>query len=120
MRFIYVLYVFLYLSASVYRDESQEDEDGSVVGAAGDTQQSQVSGPEALARMKAGTRVVRGKDWKWGDQVCTANVQEAKILSRKISLFFVFFVFFCSWLYVYYRFCGAAFMQRVGNCLHYI
>ncbi|CAI8025922.1 E3 ubiquitin-protein ligase HERC2 [Geodia barretti] len=58
----------LRLAASVYRDERPEDEDGSVVGAPGDTQQSQVSGPEALSRMKAGTRVVRGKDWKWGDQ----------------------------------------------------
>ena len=28
-----------------------------------------VSGPELAARLKMGTRVVRGVDWKWGDQV---------------------------------------------------
>lgn len=27
------------------------------------------SGPELAAMMKIGTRVVRGVDWKWGDQV---------------------------------------------------
>lgn len=29
-----------------------------------------ISGPELAAMMKIGTRVVRGVDWKWGDQVC--------------------------------------------------
>ena len=28
-----------------------------------------ISGPELAAMMKTGTRVVRGVDWKWGDQV---------------------------------------------------
>ena len=28
-----------------------------------------ISGPELAARLKIGTRVVRGVDWKWGDQV---------------------------------------------------
>jgi len=28
-----------------------------------------VSGPELACLMKVGTRVVRGVDWKWGDQV---------------------------------------------------
>jgi E3 ubiquitin-protein ligase HERC2 len=27
-----------------------------------------VSGPETLARLRVGSRVVRGADWKWGDQ----------------------------------------------------
>lgn len=27
------------------------------------------NGPELAAMMKIGTRVVRGQDWKWGDQV---------------------------------------------------
>lgn len=27
------------------------------------------SGPELAAMMKIGTRVMRGQDWKWGDQV---------------------------------------------------
>lgn len=30
---------------------------------------STISGPELALMMKLGTRVVRGKDWKWGDQV---------------------------------------------------
>ena len=29
-----------------------------------------LTGPEMAKRMKIGTRVVRGPDWKWGDQVC--------------------------------------------------
>ena len=28
-----------------------------------------ISGPELAAMMKISTRVVRGVDWKWGDQV---------------------------------------------------
>jgi E3 ubiquitin-protein ligase HERC2 len=30
-----------------------------------------LSGPELANMMKLGTRVVRGVDWKWGDQVST-------------------------------------------------
>ena len=33
------------------------------------TQTVPISGPELAARMKIGVRVVRGVDWKWGDQV---------------------------------------------------
>lgn len=33
------------------------------------TQPVPISGPELAAMMKIGTRVVRGVDWKWGDQV---------------------------------------------------
>jgi len=34
-----------------------------------------VSGPDLAARLNIGTRVVRGTDWKWGDQVeLTADV----------------------------------------------
>jgi len=33
------------------------------------TQPIPISGPELAAMMKIGTRVVRGVDWKWGDQV---------------------------------------------------
>lgn len=28
-----------------------------------------ITGPDMAKRMKIGTRVVRGPDWKWGDQV---------------------------------------------------
>ena len=27
-------------------------------------------GPDMARMMKVGTRVIRGPDWKWGDQVC--------------------------------------------------
>lgn len=33
------------------------------------TQQMPLSGAELAAMMKIGTRVMRGVDWKWGDQV---------------------------------------------------
>lgn len=33
------------------------------------TQPAPISGPELGSMMKVGTRVVRGVDWKWGDQV---------------------------------------------------
>ena len=56
--------------ASIYRSEEEEDEDGCLVGVASYAHQSHMSGAEALSRMEVGTRVVRGQDWKWGDQVC--------------------------------------------------
>lgn len=33
------------------------------------------SGPELAAMMKIGTRVMRGVDWKWGDQVPESILQ---------------------------------------------
>lgn len=33
-----------------------------------------ISGPELAAMMKIGTRVMRGVDWKWGDQVIPLSV----------------------------------------------
>ena len=56
--------------ASVYRGEEEEDEEGCVVGVASSIHQSHMSGQEILSRLKVGTRVMRGQDWKWGDQVC--------------------------------------------------
>lgn len=41
-----------------------EEEAGARIGAI-----SSPLGPELAAAMRLGTRVVRGKDWKWGDQV---------------------------------------------------
>ena len=38
-------------------------------GAAGAQGQSNLSGKDVLAQLKIGTRVVKGPDWKWGDQV---------------------------------------------------
>lgn len=35
--------------------------------------QTPLSGPELAAVMKIGTRVVKGVDWKWGDQVSLKN-----------------------------------------------
>ena len=37
-------------------------------------QQPPLSGPELAAMMKIGTVVMRGVDWKWGDQVCPLSV----------------------------------------------
>lgn len=36
-----------------------------------------VSGPELAAMMKIGTRVMRGQDWKWGDQVCGGDAERS-------------------------------------------
>jgi len=36
------------------------------------TSSASLMGMEAAALMKIGVRVVRGPDWKWGDQVCSA------------------------------------------------
>lgn len=46
--------------------------------------QAPLTGAELAAAMKIGTRVVKGADWKWGDQV-----------SSQILLIF------CSNLYIY-------------------
>lgn len=43
-----------------------------------------LSGPELASLMKIGTRVVRGKDWKWGDQVCTLNTPRKLNIIRLI------------------------------------
>lgn len=45
-----------------------------------------LSGPELASLMKLGTRVVRGADWKWGDQV-----RYIKMLKEIIFLFTIFF-----------------------------
>lgn len=39
-----------------------------------------LSGPEVASLMKLNTRVVRGADWKWGDQVSLENFCSAKAL----------------------------------------
>ncbi|XP_077983839.1 E3 ubiquitin-protein ligase HERC2-like [Glandiceps talaboti] len=55
--------------------ESQEEDDEPHVAAVVEETKSQpqpaplpTSGPELATMMKIGTRVVRGQDWKWGDQ----------------------------------------------------
>ena len=50
-----------------------------------------VSGPELAAMMKIGTRVMRGVDWKWGDQVLRADSDAAaaarpQLLSQWVEL----------------------------------
>lgn len=42
-----------------------------------------LSGPELASLMKIGTRVVRGKDWKWGDQV---KITQCFIMFFKITM----------------------------------
>lgn len=41
------------------------------------------SGPELAAMMKIGTRVMRGLDWKWGDQVRCADMASSCGSSRQ-------------------------------------
>lgn len=51
------------------------------------------SGPELAAMMKIGTRVMRGVDWKWGDQVpnrfqkTIQNLSELPKQHRKVLCF---------------------------------
>ena len=51
------------------------------------------SGAELAAMMKIGTRVVRGQDWKWGDQVSGSfsRVRTESVIA-KASLFPVIFL----------------------------
>ncbi len=48
-------------------------------------------GPELAAMMKVGTRVMRGTDWKWGDQVNVAKCKEIK--ARRVARFWFVAVF---------------------------
>lgn len=47
-----------------------------------------ISGSELAALMKLGTRVIRGKDWKWGDQVSVFILQQQMLV----------FILFCKFL----------------------
>lgn len=38
-----------------------------------------ISGPELAAMMKIGTRVMRGVDWKWGDQVTSQYRSKVRV-----------------------------------------
>ena len=59
--------------------EATEEEDSTLAAiideakAAKKTPSLPITGPEMAKRMKIGTRVVRGPDWKWGDQVLFYN-----------------------------------------------
>lgn len=44
---------------AIYEDTLQKNSPPAII----------LSGPELASMMKIGTRVVRGVDWKWGDQV---------------------------------------------------
>lgn len=45
-----------------------------------------ISGPELAAMMKIGTRVMRGVDWKWGDQVTSKYRSKVRVQLEKKSL----------------------------------
>ena len=51
------------------------------------TKQMPLSGAELAAMMKIGTRVMRGVDWKWGDQVMSSHVLSYYLLSDVVGLF---------------------------------
>lgn len=75
--FIYFFFIFVFLGPST----DSTEEDLSLCGLGGSAtvlEESRkettpaplpASGPELAAMMKIGTRVMRGVDWKWGDQV---------------------------------------------------
>ena len=44
------------------------------------------TGYEAIRRLHSGTRVVRGPDWKWGDQVCVRELIISLITVTLLSL----------------------------------
>ncbi|XP_014679282.1 PREDICTED: LOW QUALITY PROTEIN: E3 ubiquitin-protein ligase HERC2-like, partial [Priapulus caudatus] len=46
-------------------------------------QQLPLTGPELAAMMKIGTRVVRGPDWKWGDQLRIINEAQVVVVTRE-------------------------------------
>ena len=74
--------------ASAYRPEEEEDDESYMVGMAGSTQQVHMSGQEILSRLKVGTRVVRGQDWKWEDQV--SHMITSELSSQFISFSLLF------------------------------
>jgi len=41
-----------------------------------------LTGPELASMMKIGTRVVRGVDWKWGDQVSTLFFRHIRKITK--------------------------------------
>jgi hypothetical protein len=50
-----------------------------------------LSGPDLARLMHVGTRVVRGADWKWGDQVLEItsvafNLKRQKLILDKVCL----------------------------------
>lgn len=46
---------------------------------------SSLSGPELASLMKLGTRVIRGADWKWGDQVSAFNKTKIEKFNKVIA-----------------------------------
>lgn len=55
-------------TAQVVLDERPVRRAGIII-SPGHAPYANLNGPEAAALMKVGVRVVRGPDWKWGDQV---------------------------------------------------
>lgn len=50
-------------------NEGEEEEESRSNGAQNVQSHSNLSGRDVVARFHVGTRVIRGPDWKWGDQV---------------------------------------------------
>ena len=78
--------------------EASEEEDSSLAAIIDEAKAAKkvavvaMTGPEMAKRMKIGTRVVRGPDWKWGDQV------------HLFCLFVVFFLFVCCCFFFFFLF----------------
>lgn len=70
--------------------ESGEEEDATLAAIIDEGKTSKkrpavpLTGPEVVKLMKIGTRVVRGPDWKWGDQVSSVELH-TEIFRRKCN-----------------------------------
>lgn len=81
-----VLNCFLTIASAHHPEEAENTDEGDQKGMATPAQppvslvtadidplssgQEPLSGPQILSRLKEKTRVVRGQDWKWAEQVC--------------------------------------------------
>ena len=80
----------------------EESVDGAAAAVAQHSQ-SNVSGKDILAQLKIGTRVVKGPDWKWGDQVIDSTV--VRFAGRKFQRLLknenIFSLAFCTFVVLY-------------------
>ncbi len=71
MSYVRILHGVLYCVTlgSPSFNEGEEEEESRSNGAQNVQSHSNLSGRDVVARFHVGTRVIRGPDWKWGDQV---------------------------------------------------
>lgn len=64
----------IFVGTSPAEEEEEATEENGEAAAVAQQSQSNLSGKDILAQLKIGTRVVKGPDWKWGDQVINNNI----------------------------------------------